>query len=284
MSGSSSIRPVLSPRNRQSRATRAPASIWRCWERTSTRRSLPGQVCSRSLIAVDPTSPQHLVTAYMDYSLLTTGYAGIRVAVSTTGGRTGHDFDPFAGRFDQGAADRPWPSTPRAMSTSASWRLRSLVRNPTLPCLTPISAPTDSSPTTASSSSRAPPGWASLSQPSPWSRTRTRRQTRAVCSLPRYGHRHRGWFAVPRRFVRGLDAVLPSRPVSRQSEFHRRQRCDDRGLPGHTWHPSRPRCRTCRAVFTTTDRRAERGPGWSPPSRSLTTATTILSTPRTSRQ
>jgi hypothetical protein len=39
-------------------------------------------------IAVDPTNPQHLVAAFMDYSLLTTGYAGIGVKVSNDGGKT----------------------------------------------------------------------------------------------------------------------------------------------------------------------------------------------------
>ena len=40
-------------------------------------------------IAVDPTNPKHLVTAFMDYSLLNTGYAGIGIAVSNDGGRPG---------------------------------------------------------------------------------------------------------------------------------------------------------------------------------------------------
>ena len=40
-------------------------------------------------LAVDPTNPNHLVIAYMDYSLENTGYAGIGVAVSTDAGRPG---------------------------------------------------------------------------------------------------------------------------------------------------------------------------------------------------
>jgi len=39
-------------------------------------------------IAVDPHDSQHLVVAYMVYSLVTTGYAGIGVAVSEDGGDT----------------------------------------------------------------------------------------------------------------------------------------------------------------------------------------------------
>ena len=39
-------------------------------------------------IAVDPLDHDHLVTAYLDYSLLTTGYAGIGVAVSENDGAT----------------------------------------------------------------------------------------------------------------------------------------------------------------------------------------------------
>src|SRR4051812_49163111 len=39
-------------------------------------------------VAVDPIAPQHLVTAYMDRSLVATGYAGIGVAVSTDAGKT----------------------------------------------------------------------------------------------------------------------------------------------------------------------------------------------------
>ncbi len=56
-------------------------------------------------IAVDPLDPDHLVTAYMDYSLLTTGYAGIGVAVSENDGATWqHTSIPLPAPFDQGAA------------------------------------------------------------------------------------------------------------------------------------------------------------------------------------
>ncbi len=56
-------------------------------------------------IAADPADPQHLVTAYMDYSLLTTGYAGIGVAVSEDGGGTWqHTSISLPAPFDQGAA------------------------------------------------------------------------------------------------------------------------------------------------------------------------------------
>ncbi len=56
-------------------------------------------------IAVDPRDPDHLVTAYMDYSLLTTGYAGIGVAVSENDGATWQDSSiPLPAPFNQGAA------------------------------------------------------------------------------------------------------------------------------------------------------------------------------------
>ena len=64
-------------------------------------------------VAVDPLDPNHVVIAYMDYSLVKTGYAGIGVAVSHDGGnswRTSDDStDPIqlalpAG-FDEGAAN-----------------------------------------------------------------------------------------------------------------------------------------------------------------------------------
>jgi hypothetical protein len=56
-------------------------------------------------VAVDPTNPNHLVTAYMDYSLLTTGYAGIGVAVSNDGGKNWTNSSiPLPAGFDQGAA------------------------------------------------------------------------------------------------------------------------------------------------------------------------------------
>ena len=56
-------------------------------------------------IAVDPRDADHLVTAYMDYSLLTTGYAGIGVAVSENGGVTWQDTSiPLPANFNRGAA------------------------------------------------------------------------------------------------------------------------------------------------------------------------------------
>src|SRR5215470_14147149 len=40
-------------------------------------------------VAVDPHDANHIVVAYMDYSLVTSGYAGIGVAVSHDGGKAG---------------------------------------------------------------------------------------------------------------------------------------------------------------------------------------------------
>ncbi len=57
-------------------------------------------------LAVDPLDPDHLVTAYMDYSLLTTGYAGLAVAVSRDGGDTWSKTSiPLPASFSQGAAN-----------------------------------------------------------------------------------------------------------------------------------------------------------------------------------
>jgi hypothetical protein len=56
-------------------------------------------------VAVDPTDSNHLVMAYLDYSLLKTGYAGIGVAVSQDGGSTWtHTSVPLPAGFNQGAA------------------------------------------------------------------------------------------------------------------------------------------------------------------------------------
>ncbi|MGA3065609.1 MAG: FG-GAP-like repeat-containing protein [Tepidisphaeraceae bacterium] len=56
-------------------------------------------------IAVDPHNSQHLVEAYMDYSLLTTGYAGIATEVSENGGATWSKSEiTLPSDFDQGAA------------------------------------------------------------------------------------------------------------------------------------------------------------------------------------
>jgi hypothetical protein len=55
-------------------------------------------------ITVDPHDPDHLVVAYMDYSLLTSGYAGIGVSVSHDGGATWQRGSvPLAPGFDQAA-------------------------------------------------------------------------------------------------------------------------------------------------------------------------------------
>jgi hypothetical protein len=57
-------------------------------------------------VAVDPHNSRHIVIAYLDYSLLTTGYAGIGVAVSHDNGTTWqHTSVPLPHNFDQGAAD-----------------------------------------------------------------------------------------------------------------------------------------------------------------------------------
>src|SRR5262249_7147486 len=56
-------------------------------------------------IAVDPHAPQHVVVAYMDRSLVPTGYAGLGVQVSQDGGATWQQsVVPLPAGFDQGAA------------------------------------------------------------------------------------------------------------------------------------------------------------------------------------
>ena len=56
-------------------------------------------------VAVDPLDPNHLAVAYMDRSLVTTGYAGIGVAVSRDNGVTwSRSAVPLPAGFDQGAA------------------------------------------------------------------------------------------------------------------------------------------------------------------------------------
>src|SRR5947207_14020634 len=57
-------------------------------------------------IAADPHDPSHLVVAYMDYSLLHTGYAGLGVAVSHDAGSTWQQPTavPMPTVFDQGVA------------------------------------------------------------------------------------------------------------------------------------------------------------------------------------
>jgi hypothetical protein len=57
-------------------------------------------------IAVDPADARHLVVAYMDRSLVNTGYAGIGVRVSRDGGASWSDSSlTLPSGFDQGAAD-----------------------------------------------------------------------------------------------------------------------------------------------------------------------------------
>ena len=57
-------------------------------------------------IATDPLDATHLMMAYMDYSLLSTGYAGIRVAVShDSGADWQYTSVPLPAGFDQGAAN-----------------------------------------------------------------------------------------------------------------------------------------------------------------------------------
>jgi hypothetical protein len=56
-------------------------------------------------VAVDPLDSKHVVIAYMDYSLVKTGYAGIGVAVSHDNGTTWtHTSVPLPAGFEQGAA------------------------------------------------------------------------------------------------------------------------------------------------------------------------------------
>jgi hypothetical protein len=55
-------------------------------------------------VAVDPLDANHVVMAYMDYSLLNNGYAGIGVAVSHDAGATWtHSSVPLPAHFDQAA-------------------------------------------------------------------------------------------------------------------------------------------------------------------------------------
>src|SRR5262249_17477634 len=57
-------------------------------------------------VAVDPHDADHVVIAYMDYSLVSTGYAGIAVAVSHDGGDSWqYSAVPLPAGFDQGAAN-----------------------------------------------------------------------------------------------------------------------------------------------------------------------------------
>jgi hypothetical protein len=64
-----------------------------------------GGVQQMPSIAVNPLDPNHLVTVYMDYALVSTGYAGLGTAVSHDGGATWQRSTvPLPAGFDQGAA------------------------------------------------------------------------------------------------------------------------------------------------------------------------------------
>jgi FG-GAP-like repeat len=92
-------------------------------------------------IAVDPLDPDHLVTAYMDYSLLTTGYAGIGVAVSENDGATWKDTSiPLPAPFNQGAA------TPTAKFNAQGQVFVSFAAATFLGPLPPITDPNGGSP------------------------------------------------------------------------------------------------------------------------------------------
>jgi hypothetical protein len=57
-------------------------------------------------ITVDPIDRNHLVTAYLDYSLVNTGYGGVGVSVSQDGGKTWtRSSIPLPAGFDEGAAN-----------------------------------------------------------------------------------------------------------------------------------------------------------------------------------
>src|SRR5438128_1502992 len=57
-------------------------------------------------VAVDPLDASHVVIAYMDRSLVSTGYAGIGVAVSHDAGTIWqHTSVPLPAGFDEGAAN-----------------------------------------------------------------------------------------------------------------------------------------------------------------------------------
>ena len=69
-------------------------------------------------IAADPADPKHLVVAYMDYSLRTTGYAGIGVAVSENAAPLAVHLSATAGRL------RPGSRQPRHVFRRSGARLR----------------------------------------------------------------------------------------------------------------------------------------------------------------
>ena len=57
-------------------------------------------------VVADPNHPQHVVVAYMDRSLVTTGYAGIGVSISEDGGKSWTKSSiPLPDGFDGSAAN-----------------------------------------------------------------------------------------------------------------------------------------------------------------------------------
>ena len=94
----------------------AARSIAICCEALERRRFLSSSVPSniqitddagvqnQPSVAVDPATPKHIAVAYLDKSLLNTGYAGIGIASSVDGGKTWvHSNIPLPAGFDQGA-------------------------------------------------------------------------------------------------------------------------------------------------------------------------------------
>jgi hypothetical protein len=72
----------------------------------NTPLTTSGGVQQMPSVAVDPHDANHVVVAYMDYSLVHTGYAGIGVAVSHDAGSTWqYSSVPLPANFDQGAAN-----------------------------------------------------------------------------------------------------------------------------------------------------------------------------------
>jgi hypothetical protein len=77
-----------------------PPAVGRNWPVTTD-----ANVQQMPSVAVDPHDSRHVVIAHLDYGLLTTGYAGLGVAVSDDSGTTWqHTAVPLPAGFDQGAA------------------------------------------------------------------------------------------------------------------------------------------------------------------------------------
>lgn len=95
-------------RYRQTRHRRARFELLETRQYLSANQVLttdPG-VQQMPSIAVDPLDPDHVVVAYMDYSLVDTGYAGIGVKVSRDGGRSwSMSSVPLPANFAEGAAN-----------------------------------------------------------------------------------------------------------------------------------------------------------------------------------